>query len=152
MVQCVLYFQSNEEGSFGLDVIPRSHLVDDQISDGLRPTIAFKKPNDEEKAIQYRDLMQNQTGKMEPLRLDTKAGDIAFFHVRLAHRASPIKVPAKNNSERKFAAYALAGANNNLSRRYKSWLDEYDIINGENRTKIPENYQRRLSSMGVSII
>jgi hypothetical protein len=36
-VQCVLYFQSNEEGSFGLDIIPRSYLID-----GLQPLVAYK--------------------------------------------------------------------------------------------------------------
>ena len=52
-VQCVLYFQSNEEGSFGLDVIPRSHLVDDHVSDGLRPPVALKKAHNDGNAIHY---------------------------------------------------------------------------------------------------
>mgnify|MGYP001298163848 CR=1 FL=1 len=152
VVQCVLYFQSNEEGGFGLDVIPRSHLVDYQTFDGLRPPVILGKAYDKVKPIKYGDLIRNQTGKMEPLRLDTKAGDIAFFHVRLAHRASPIKAPANNNSERKFGSFAIAGANNHLSRRYRSWLDEYDIMNGVSRTKIPESYQHQLSSIGIDII
>jgi hypothetical protein len=89
---------------------------------------------------------------MEPLQLDTKAGDVVLFHVRLAHRASPIKLRLKNNSERKFALFALAGANNLNSRRYKSWLDEYDIMNEVNRVEIPENYRRKLSSFGVELL
>ena len=83
-------------------------------------------------------MKSSLTFGLDPLRLDTKAGDIAFFHVRLAHRASPIKVPAKNNSERKLGYFALAGANNKLSRRYKSWLDEYDIMNGDFERKYPK--------------
>jgi ectoine hydroxylase-related dioxygenase (phytanoyl-CoA dioxygenase family) len=151
-VQCVLYFQSNEEGSFGLDIIPRSHLIDDHTTDGHQPPAAYKKSHDEGKGIQYHDLIQNQTGKMESLQLDTKAGDVVFFHVRLVHRASPIKFQLENNSERKFAAFAVAGANNLSSRRYKSWLDEYDIMNEVNRVEIPENYRRKLSSFGVELL
>ena len=89
---------------------------------------------------------------MEPLQLDTKAGDVAFFHVRLVHRASPLKRRLENNSERKLSAFALAGANNLSSRRYKSWLDEYDIMNEVNRVEISENYRRQLSSFGVDIL
>jgi len=145
LVQCALYLQSNEEGGFGLDVIPHSHVLDD-------PT-AYNLLRNQGKDDRHLNPGQPIIQEKEAVRLDTKAGDIVFFHYRLTHRASPRIATTKNDSGRKFGVFTAAGVNNQNSRRFRTWLDEYTIIlNEESRPEIPEDYRRRLSSFGVGII
>jgi len=145
IIQCALYLQSNDNGGFGLDVVPRSHVLDD-------PLAYYHLLQDSRDVIPHLAPPKTENIIGRAVRLDTKIGDMAFFHFRLRHRASPKTTPLHDQSERKIAVFAVAGAMNEMTRRYRAWLDEYDLMNDESRPDIPEDFRSLLDSVGVDII
>ena len=144
IIQCALYLQSNDNGGFGLDVVPRSHVLDDPLP--------LQRSRD---VIPHPDVTADVNPRFTAVggvRLDTKIGDMVFFHFRLRHRASPKTTPLHDLSERKIAVFAVAGAMNEMTRRYRAWIDEQDLMNDESRPDIPEDFRSLLDSVGVDII
>ena len=84
--------------------------------------------------------------------IDSRAGDVVAFHLRISHRATESPAPARDDAQRKLAMFMVAGANNALTRRYRAWLDEYDRMNGTTRPDIPDEFASFLASLGLRVI
>jgi len=134
VLQVAVYLQNNEGNGGGLDVVPRSHLRDDPsvitMKGGYHPHDAFD----------------------NAITIPSKAGDVVMFHLRVSHRASEVKRHASNDDERKLALFMVAGANNALTRRYRTWLDQYDGMNKVVRPSVPESFRSELSSNGLQVL
>jgi len=133
MVQVAIYLQDNGSNGGGLAVVPRSHHTDDPVAITMRGG---------EVANPFKGTVA----------IDSEAGDLIVFHLRLSHRATEAKRPARSDAERKLALFMVAGANNASTRRYREWLDQYDGMNGTARPAIPGDFQTFLSDVGLQVI
>jgi hypothetical protein len=133
VLNAAIYLQDNDGSGGGLDVVPKSHLHDDPLAITMR---GGQVSNSYESAI----------------TIESKAGDVVIFHLRMSHRASEVKRVARSDAERKLAFFMIAGANNASTRRYREWLDQYDKMNNVTRPAIPEDFQTFLSGGGLQII
>ena len=57
-----------------------------------------------------------------------------------------------NDVDRKLAMFMVAGPNNAQTRRYRTWPDEYDQMNGTTRPVVPDDFRSLLSGMSHSVI
>jgi len=133
VLNVAIYLQDNDGNGGGLDVVPKSFLRDDPLAITMRGG-------------------QVTNPYQDAVTIDSAAGDVVMFHLRMSHRASEVKRPARNDAERKFALFMIAGANNALTRRYRVWLDQYDKMNETSRPAVPEEFRSLLSAGGLQIL
>jgi hypothetical protein len=134
MLNAAIYLQDNDDNGGGLDVVPGSHLRDDPC------------------AITMKGGRQARGAYDDAVTIRSKAGDVVMFHLRISHRASVTKRPASNHVERKLALFLIAGANNAPTRRYRTWLDQYDGMNKVVRPSVPESFRAELNSNRLQVL
>jgi len=104
LVNTAIYLQDNDGNGGRLDLVSKSHPPDDPLAITIR---GGQVSNPYEGAI----------------TVDSNAGDVVISHLRVSHRASEVRRPARKGAERKLALFMIAGANNGITRRYRAWLD-----------------------------
>lgn len=144
MVNVGIYLQDNYRNGGGLDVVPGSYMRDDPAAIPLRREHGFPDCHlaAEIAGDPYRDAVT----------IRSRAGDVVIFHLRTSHRSSVPPRPAETESERKFALFLIAGPNNALTRRYRTWLDEYDRMNGVERPAVPDEFRAFIERLGHRVI
>lgn len=139
-----IYLADNLNNGSGLDLVPRSYVLDDPTAKAIR----------RDKGFGVGDFMMPDEAYPydDAVTLRTKAGDVAMFNLRTRHRASVQPVAARDDAERKLALFLIVGPNNAQSRRYRAWLDEYATIHGGDRPQVPVEFRTFLTAQGLSII
>ncbi|MCK9914446.1 phytanoyl-CoA dioxygenase family protein [Microbacteriaceae bacterium K1510] len=124
MVNVAVYLQDG-----GLDVVPSSYVRNDPLA----------------------DTMLGRGTAPDPygagISVPSVAGDTVIFHLRTSHRATPMQ-----SEERKLALFMIAGPNNDMTRRYREWLDQYSVMQGSQRPDIPEDFKAFLAEKRIGII
>jgi ectoine hydroxylase-related dioxygenase (phytanoyl-CoA dioxygenase family) len=123
IVECAFYTQDNNEYGGGLDVVPGTHHDPDTTPAAPKVTLLDR--------VMWKlgrpRLKANDNFEREgAISVPSVAGDLVIFHFRLDHRASqPRNMRADQipPDQRKLALFFSAGANNELSRRYRSYLN-----------------------------
>jgi hypothetical protein len=133
LVNVAIYLQDNKGNGGGLDVVPRSHLRDDPLAVTMRG-----------------GQVENPYG--DAITIDSKAGDVVIFHLRVSHRSSLVTSAPSNDAERKLALFLIAGANNAMTQRYRLWIDQYAKMNGDARPAIPDEFRAFASNSGLRIL
>ena len=133
LVNIAVYLQDNDGNGGGLDIVPQSHLRDDPLS-----------------VTMLGGQVDNPYGSA--VTVGGRAGDVVIFHLRVSHRSSEPTRAARNDAERKLALFMIAGANNDLTRRYRTWIDQYDKMNGVSRPPIPDEFHAFLASTQQTIL
>lgn len=125
LVNIAIYLQDG-----GLDVVPGSFMRDDPLA----------------------ATMLDQPAQPDPygagVSVPAKVGDAFIFHLRTSHRATPVVDPA----DRKLALFMIAGANNDMTRRYREWIDQYDGMNGVARPAVPDEFRAFLTQQNLRLI
>lgn len=121
MLQVAIYLQDNGVNGGGLSVIPGSHLRPDRYVNAIDRTFVDKVRTKLKKWLH-----------LEPagLRIDSKAGDVVLFDVRLDHRATP---SARQRPEPKFALFCIASRRNAHAAAYLRYLrsrPDYSYLDG----------------------
>lgn len=133
LMNVAIYLQDNRDNGGGLDAVPKSFLRDDPLALSLRG-IQVAEP--------YKD----------GATIRSNAGDVVVFHLRTSHRSSDATREAQSDAERKLALFMIVGPNNELTRSYRTWIDEYDRMNGSSRATVPDEFRSFLSDNGLRII
>lgn len=144
VVNIGIYLQNNFHNGGGLDMVPGSFMRDDPAAIPLRRENGFPDCHlaPESEGDNYRGAVT----------IRSTVGDAVIFHLRTSHRSSVPPRPAQTEAERKFALFIIAGANNALTRRYRTWLDEYDKMNGVSRPAVPDEFRAFLNRLGHPVI
>lgn len=138
-----IYLQDNGPCGGGLDIIPGSYTRNDPLAKSIR----------RDKGMNVEEFGPDEVDPYrDGLTITTKAGDALIFHMRTRHRASPAVQLPSTAEERKLAMFLIAGPNNDETRQYRAWLDEYDVISNTKRPIVPEQCRAFLSSRGLSMI
>lgn len=123
LVQCAVYLQDSSEYGGGLDVVPGSHHEPDTTPPAPKVTlldrVLWKLGRPRLKANDNYD-------RKDAISVPNRAGDLVMFDFHLDHRASQPKrgaVADIPDDQRKLTLFFSVGANNELSRRYRQYLD-----------------------------
>jgi hypothetical protein len=153
MVQCAVYLQENDEHGGGLDILPGSHLLEDDTAPprkhSLWQRVLFK-------------LGLSDPGRLKPPQpegaysIPSRAGDMVIFDVRANHMASQPTgriedIPAH---KRKFGLFFISSANNAHPRSYRAYVadkEHYDYLQGGAHT-YPPDVEALASEHGFTLI
>jgi hypothetical protein len=133
VVNVAVYLQDNDGNGGGLDIVPGSHVRDDPLAITMQGG-QVSDPYASAKTV------------------DGRAGDVVIFHLRVSHRSSIPVRNARNDLERKLALFMIAGQNNAMTRRYREWLVQYDVMNGVKRPLVPADFLSFLVDARLEIL
>lgn len=143
LVQIAIYLQDNAGNGGGLDIVPGSYVRDDPFASRMRREKGL--PN-------VSRMVETEDPYRGAVSIRSRVGDVAIFHLRSSHRASRRSSEAQSDADRKLAMFMVAGPNNAQTRGYRTWLDEYDQLNGTKRPVIPDDFRSLMSGIGHSVI
>ncbi|MET0530123.1 MAG: phytanoyl-CoA dioxygenase family protein [Microvirga sp.] len=139
-----IYLQENGDHGGGLDIVPRSYIYDDPLSKQIRI----------ERGFSIDEFLEDEEDPWyaQGATIASKAGDATIFHMRSRHRASPARIRPQTQEERKLAMFFIVGPNNEETRAYRNWLDEYDVISNTKRPIIPDEFSSFFEARGLRMI
>lgn len=138
MVQCGIYFQSNDERyGGGLDIIPGSHERRDfgeSVGDKLLRRVARRDAN--------------------RLAIPNEPGDMIVFDMRADHRGTPPTVPEDQipPEHRKFALFFVCSQRLEDAERYKAFIASragYEYLDGH---EYPEDVRDRAAASQLTLV
>lgn len=95
-VQAAIYLQDNdEEHGGGIDVVPGSHMTSVDGYGQCRPD--------------FTRALANVPAGREPIRVDSRAGDLVLWHARLLHASTPSQSPEESGAPTKLGVFLSAG-------------------------------------------
>ena len=130
--QCGIYLQENSliYGG-GLDVVAGSH----QFRDPIAAYIDWSRSG-----AGHPFIHEHSAALENGMNVANLPGDLVIFNLRLFHRATPRFLQSIDPHRRKFAYFFVAGCDNNITRAYREWLDQYADHQGIVRPAEPSDH------------